>query len=292
MRKSVISSIMIALMLTFGLSGTAAADNQGASGNSELHWAQAALEDLDQRYAVKDALGDFDLDQEIPALEMEKLLKAVFQEEINFSTSQRQEVVSRLIDLKAARNGINLNELLFIALVPFDDFQEISPEYTRNIMYAYSTGLIKGSCKDHFEPLRNISYGEAIVMTKRLVDAIQDGAFYVKADVVRQENTITFNFSLVNNTDQNQTLTFPTAQLFDVVVSDTNGTEVYRYSENQLFAQTLTDRTIPPGESISTGLTWNLTDKQGQQVTPGRYTVELSFVPEGSPISAVISFEY
>ncbi len=291
LRKTLTSMIMLAFILTFVFTGSAAANQDLGLNTNQVHWAQAYLEDLDQRYEVKNTLGDFDFDQEIPVLELEKLIHIIFQEEIDFATSHRQEVVSRLVDLKAARTGINLNELLFIALVPFDDFQKISPEYSRNIMYAYSTGLIKGRGNDYFEPLRNITYGEAIVMTKRLKDAIQEGAFNIKADVVRQENAVTFNFALVNNSSQNQTLTFPTAQVFEVVITDRTGAEVYRYSDGRMFAEVLTDRTIASGESISGGVRWDLTDKQGNRAAPGRYTVELSFVPAGSVISTVISFE-
>ncbi len=264
--------------------------------DEQTNWGQTYVDQLDCRYPVSEAIGDYNFNDYISVSDMKSLLKCVMDADIELASTTRQEVVSKLVDIYAEKTGINLDEVLFVALVPFEDFNKISPEYTRNIMYAYSSGLLKGRGNSLMEPSDRLSYAEAFVLLGRLEGMAAEDSFHVEGEVVKQESGIKFNFKLVNRSGQKQDLTFASTQLYEVVVSDRTGKEVYRYSENMMFAQVISPRTIEAGEFIAGQAAWDMKDQAGVLLPPGRYNVQLTFIPlesrdpYNSTLSTVLSF--
>ncbi len=262
----------------------------------KTHWAQTYVDQLEIRYPVKETMGDYNLNDFISLEGMKRLLRCTINPEEELYSTSRQEVVSKMVDIFSARSGINLDEVLFVALVPFEDFDQIRPEYTRNIMYAYSSGLLKGRDSNLMCPTDSLTYAEALVLISRLESMIAADAFYVEGEVAKQESSIIFNFKMVNRSGQNQDLTFASSQIYEVMVTDRTGQEVYRYSENMMFAQMIIGKFIGPGESIPGQVVWDMKDKSGVLLPPGRYNVQITYIPmenrdpHNSPLSTILSF--
>ncbi len=260
------------------------------------HWAQTYVDQLESRYMVQETMGDYNLNEYISLDDMKSLLKCIMNTEVELASTSRQEVVSKMVDIFSARTGINLDEVLFVALVPFEDFDKISPDYTRNIMYAYSSGLLKGRGNSLMAPSDRLSYAEAFVLLSRLESMVAADAFYVEGEVVKQESSIKFNFKLVNRSGQEQDLTFASSQMYEVAVTDRTGQEVYRYSENMEFAQMVSGKDIKAGEFIPGQLVWDMKDKAGMLLPSGRYNVQITFIPleikepYNSTLSTILSF--
>lgn len=53
-----------------------------------------------------------------------------------------------------------------------------------------------------------------------------------------------------NESDEQQTLVFPSSQEYELVLENEEGEEVFRYSENHMFAQVIVERQFEPGEQI------------------------------------------
>ncbi|HKB07644.1 MAG TPA: BsuPI-related putative proteinase inhibitor [Candidatus Polarisedimenticolia bacterium] len=93
---------------------------------------------------------------------------------------------------------------------------------------------------------------------------------------------ITFVVTIRNQSDAPRTLTLPTGQTHDVVVTNAGHKEVWRYSRGRMFAQVIVDLTLKPGESRSYTTTWDQTDAQVKALPPGDYEA-VGLVPGGSP---------
>jgi hypothetical protein len=267
-----------------------------ARADGQIHWAQTYADQLQTRYAVNQVLGEYNLDDYISADAMESLMKCTMNSALELKHGSREEIVSKMVDLFSDRTGINLDQVFFIALVPFEDFAQINPDYTRNIMFAYSKGLLKGRGDNLMHPKDDLTYAEALVLTSRLESMIAAEAFYVDAELVKQEENIKFDFKLVNRSGESQDLTFASGQIYEVVVTDRLGQEVYRYSDNTMFTQAIVAKTLAAGEFLSGQVVWDMKDKSGQLLPPGRYSVQISFIPmesggpDNSSLSAILSF--
>jgi hypothetical protein len=286
--------IAILLPLTFMVVGLSPISGLAAD---KTHWAQTYADELQSRYPLSETLGDYDYNAYISRGDLEKLLQCTMNTEVKLSSTSRQEVVSKMVDIFSARTGINLDEVLFVALVPFKDFDQIRPEYTRNIMYAYSSGLLKGRGDNLMHPAASLTYAETLVLISRLDSMVAEDAFYVESEAVKQEASYKFNFKLLNRSGIEQELTFASGQIFEVAVTDRLGQEVYRHSDNMMFAQVITGKTIGAGESLSGQVIWDLKDKTGVPVPPGRYSVQITFIPMesrdpcNSALSSIMSLE-
>ncbi len=287
---------LIAILLTTAFVLVLVGPIATATNDDNTHWAQSYVDQLDSRYPVSETVSTYNLNDYISLADMKDLLKCVMNADTVLTSTSRQEVVSKLIDIYAERSGINLDEVLFVALVPFEDFDKINPEYTRNIMYAYSSGLLKGRGNSLMVPAERLSYAEAFVLLSRLESMAAEDSFCVEGEVVKQEASIKFNFKLVNRSEQKQKLTFASTQIYEVVVSDRTGQEVYRYSDNSMFAQVISEKSIGAGEFLAGQLTWDMKDQAGVLLPSGRYNVQITFIPmessdpHNSTLSTILSF--
>jgi hypothetical protein len=81
-----------------------------------------------------------------------------------------------------------------------------------------------------------------------------------------------FTIAVDNPTDAPVTVTFPSAQLYDVAVSD--GTrEVWRWSADRVFASVLKDRTFQPGVTLLGRESWDWRDSTGAPLASGSYRI-------------------
>lgn len=71
---------------------------------------------------------------------------------------------------------------------------------------------------------------------------------------------------------------------FDVVVTDADGSVVWRRLEGEVIPAILRIETLEPGATLELEAHWDQRSNIGQPVAPGRYTVHGEFLTEGDPL--------
>jgi hypothetical protein len=92
---------------------------------------------------------------------------------------------------------------------------------------------------------------------------------------------VTFEVVLRNRTAKFRTLTLPSSQTHDIIVSRKER-EVWRWSAGRMFAQVVTEVTLPPGASRGYKVTWDLSGQNGTLLSPGEYQA-VGLVPASVP---------
>lgn len=90
-------------------------------------------------------------------------------------------------------------------------------------------------------------------------------------DVNVLRNQAEFIITLINNSSETKKLKFSSSQKYEIIVTDQNNQEVYRYSEGKMFAQALESTLIKPAESVKWEEIW-------EGIKPGEYEVEVSIL--------------
>ena len=85
-------------------------------------------------------------------------------------------------------------------------------------------------------------------------------------------------------------LTFSSAQRFDLVILEASGREIWRWSQGKVFAQVMGTQTLAPGETISFDAQWDQRDAAGKAVPPGNYTARAWLTARGVPQQAQAPF--
>ena len=101
---------------------------------------------------------------------------------------------------------------------------------------------------------------------------------------------IKIELKLKNASKEPVTITFPTSQRFDLVVSDTEGKEVWRWSHGKVFLQVIQEVTLEPGEELEFKATWDQRDNEGRQVPSGAYVMVGELTGEPKVVSRPIRF--
>ena len=84
--------------------------------------------------------------------------------------------------------------------------------------------------------------------------------------------TAMFTLAVDNPTEAPITVTFPSAQTYDIAVL-LDGTEVWRSSAGLGFAAALVERSFPPGVTLLGRERWGWRDTSGTPLPPGSYRV-------------------
>lgn len=87
------------------------------------------------------------------------------------------------------------------------------------------------------------------------------------------DEIIKMRLVVVNKTDHQLTLAFPTAQRFDFVVRR-GGKVIWQWSADMMFAQVLGRETIAPGDSLAFTAEWNQRPGDGTNPGLGAYTLQ------------------
>jgi hypothetical protein len=111
---------------------------------------------------------------------------------------------------------------------------------------------------------------------------------------------VVFDFELVSHYTKPKDLLFGSGQQFELTITDEKGEEVYRFSDGKFFTLALVTETVNPGEALKWQDEWDMTDKEGNKLTTGKYTakIDIMVVPEEnsekieeSQLTTVIEFE-
>lgn len=87
-------------------------------------------------------------------------------------------------------------------------------------------------------------------------------------DPVVHADHMTFHLDLKNNTKQTVDLHFPTTQLYEIVVKNPEGENLYVFSADKSFAQMLTTISVEPGKTVEWEEKW-----ENHQLPEGDYEV-------------------
>jgi hypothetical protein len=83
---------------------------------------------------------------------------------------------------------------------------------------------------------------------------------------VQVNDEVHFTFHLTNNADDRLELVFPSGQTHDIVVSDSAGREVWRWSAGRMYTQSLQNRVLEPSETVSYAARWKPASLEGKFV--------------------------
>ncbi len=87
-----------------------------------------------------------------------------------------------------------------------------------------------------------------------------------------------------NNDDKPVSLTFPTSQRYDIIITK-DGKEVWSWAYEKVFAMAITILKVKPGEALSFEDRWRQTDNTGNDAVPGNYKIKGVLKVKGIPIT-------
>lgn len=85
--------------------------------------------------------------------------------------------------------------------------------------------------------------------------------------------SVRITFRKRNITDQSVTLEYSSSQLFDFYISNQNGREIWRWSEDQAFLPVIREMVLAPGEAETIDIVWDQRNKSGNLVNPQTLTL-------------------
>jgi hypothetical protein len=99
----------------------------------------------------------------------------------------------------------------------------------------------------------------------------------------RAGGRLTFELMLTNTTDRPLTLLFRDAQRFDVTLRDQGGREVWRWSEDRMFAQVLGEEVLAPGAERM----WTATVPR--VLPPGQYVATVAITATNTKVETTLA---
>jgi hypothetical protein len=104
-----------------------------------------------------------------------------------------------------------------------------------------------------------------------------------KLGVVPQGNGVRFDFQVVNATGKRVEIKFPSGQAYDFVVVDSAGREVWRWADGRIFTQSVQNKLLGKGESLSIAEKW-------EPAKSGKYTAIARLHSTNFPIEKTVEF--
>jgi hypothetical protein len=83
---------------------------------------------------------------------------------------------------------------------------------------------------------------------------------------VRVGTGVTFAFHITNNAPKRLEINFPSGQTHDIVVLDSVGREVWRWSEGKMFTQSLQNKVLQSNETLTYQASWKPDAQRGKYV--------------------------
>ena len=98
-----------------------------------------------------------------------------------------------------------------------------------------------------------------------------------------------FIISLTNRSNNEKTLEFSSSQKYEIIVTDENQNEIYRYSEGKMFTQAMDHVLINADKTIQWEETWDINEKE---LKAGFYEVKVSVLSaEPNNLVSSLTFE-
>jgi hypothetical protein len=125
----------------------------------------------------------------------------------------------------------------------------------------------------------------AKTMTKKRSRAKMDGRIISTFVVKREAETVRFVMRHTNAGEKPMELTFPSGQTHDVAVVDANGKQLWRWSKDRMFTQSVQTKALSGGESIEFEEQWPA------NAAHGKLTAVATLSSANFPVSQRSDFE-
>lgn len=159
----------------------------------------------------------------------------------------------------------------------FGDDKDISAYYRTPLYGAKQAGLVSGRGEGLFKPLESTTRAEAVTAVSRLCTTTKtiSSGVSVHASVTEQDGKLTIYASVVNRSDADVTIEHGYGQLFDFVLLDKDGNDLYRWSAGKMFPAMMTQTVIKAGAETTFSETL---DAQAYAAVKGRVRSAKAFV--------------
>jgi len=185
---------------------------------------------------------------------------------------------------RAAAGVLALTLCIMLLAVACDDGND-TPDDPSSSATANSTGspveTPTGNTDNTEDPEECEVSDEAIGLVSKLDFMTPDGVFE-QGGQFAPGTPVDARMRLINCSEEEANLYFDTTQRYEMTVESESGTEVFRSSDGMEFADTKGTETLQAGDMIVYEETWDQTDKEGQSVPPGIYSVSFLSVGCGS----------
>lgn len=271
------------------------------------HWSETYIDKLLVDFKVDEIFKDKNLDSYITVEDFNKAVKLVIDENYNGTQKlvSREAIVNELTKIWAEKVGEDLDNISIIKMIIYSDTTDIDVEYQHGVHVAYMKDIAKGKGNGVFDPNTNVTYGELAVLlnnTKLAVEKenanpIASGKYETKGSYEIKDGKVVFNFELMSHFTEAQELMFGSGQQFELIITNEDGEEVYKFSDGRAFTMALVYRTLAPGESFKWQDEWDMTNKDGEKLTSGDYKAEVKILAvaeeqkiEDEQLTTVIDF--
>lgn len=119
--------------------------------------------------------------------------------------------------------------------------------------------------------------------TARARPAAKHAPTLVSTLAVSVKNGVAMDFRVVNEGTKKVEVNFPNGQTHDVVVVDSTGREVWRWSKGRMFTQTLQNKVLHSSDSLDFDAEWH-------NPPAGKYTAIATLASENFPVEKRAQF--
>lgn len=103
-------------------------------------------------------------------------------------------------------------------------------------------------------------------------------------DVQHRRDGVRFALHVVNTSSHRVEIDFPSGQVYDFVVLDSLGREVWQWAHSQMFTQSTQIRYVGGGDELEVAESWK------HPLAPGRYTAVATLTSTNYPVSERMPF--
>jgi hypothetical protein len=128
--------------------------------------------------------------------------------------------------------------------------------------------------------------GASVRSTNAVEKTVKSGSTTLKTsfDVVPEGDDMRFTFRVVNAAAKSVEVNFASGQAYDFVVVDSVGREVWRWSSDRVFTQSVRNKLLGKGEAISANEKWS-------PAKTGTWTAIAKLTSSNYPIEEKVVFE-
>lgn len=252
------------------------------------HWAQIHINQLAGNVGVTSVFQDKDLDNPIKVEDFTNLIKLTLDGEYagQPASMSREVIVHEMAKIWAEKTNQELDKIPTIKMLIYADTSEIDPKYNHSVTVAYMKNIAIGKGEGLFDPKTDVTYGEVATLINNTDKAIKvmtekpimEGKFETRGSYKIEEDKVVFDFELMSHYTEVQKLLFSSGQQFEIIVTDEEGQEVYKYSDGKMFTLALVMKDIGPGEAFKWHDEWDRTNKEGEKLTSGKYKAEIKIL--------------
>ncbi len=128
--------------------------------------------------------------------------------------------------------------------------------------------------------------GSGVRSTNAVEKTVKSGSTTLTTsfDVAAEGDDMRFTFRVVNAAPKSVEVNFASGQAYDFVVVDSVGREVWRWSADRVFTQSVRNKLLGKGEAISANEKWS-------PAKPGKFTAIAQLTSSNYPIEQKVDFE-